>query len=159
MLGLPISPPNLLDPVVEAFRGSRPYGFEVYTDLDLQSILDSLGVEYANVPLESLRQRTINRRKQGAYASQVTLTFPDWYREYRDSQYFQGVRDYHLMAYGYSCSLNSDHVNGVEVYHRRFKDVDGLILGRETVADCVVLCSDCFKKNAKRIKRVPMVRP
>lgn len=61
-------PPKKLDPVVRSFKQQRTYSFEVYTDEDIQEIRSLLGEEWSHVPLASLREQMMNRRKVGAYA-------------------------------------------------------------------------------------------
>lgn len=60
-------PADVLDPVVIAFRPSRSYGMDDYTEDDWVLLRSRLPEGYQDVPLGSLRNRAINRRKVGAY--------------------------------------------------------------------------------------------
>ncbi len=61
-------PPGKLDPAVKRVKASRTYGLELLTEADLTEIRTALGDKYAEVPLDSLRQQVVNRRKQGAFS-------------------------------------------------------------------------------------------
>lgn len=60
-------PPAVLDPVVIAFRPTRVYGLERYTEEDWEALRAGLPEEYHHTPLPALCSRVLARRKQGAY--------------------------------------------------------------------------------------------
>ena len=64
-------PPSLLDPVVKEMQSTRNYGLERFTDDDIDKIRVALGDKYKTVSITGLKQQIVNRRKQGAYASET----------------------------------------------------------------------------------------
>lgn len=59
--------PAILDPVILAFKKTRNYGLESYTDEDMTEMRKKLGVEYKDVEIDDLRRQIESRRKQGAF--------------------------------------------------------------------------------------------
>lgn len=158
-------PADVLDPIVREFKKSRTYGFEHYTDEDMQDIRDKLGEEYADQDLHELRLRIINRRKQGAY-SQNIVEYPEWYMRYRESKWWKELEEQALEFSNGACMVNSNHVDHwdshrkehvtIGVYHRHLRDASGhSLLDTETVQDVIVLCSRCYKRSVKFMCKIP----
>jgi hypothetical protein len=60
-------PPEILDPAVIAFRATRTYGIEWFSEEDIDEIREQLGDDYEHVTADDLRMQITNRRKQGAF--------------------------------------------------------------------------------------------
>lgn len=60
--------PKILDPLVIAFKKTRTYGIEQYTDEDLTELRGKLPKELQAVELRDLRKQMEARRKQGAFS-------------------------------------------------------------------------------------------
>lgn len=146
-------PPKLLDPAVIAVRATKTYGLELFTENDLQQVLDLLPKKYHQIPLNDLRQRIVNRRKQGAFTQEKEV--PEWYRTYRKTAAFRQTRT-KALAFYHGCAFDTSHPNGLEVYHRAFYDADGNpILNQERPEDLIVLCSQCWRRNRKYLCSIP----
>lgn len=61
-------PNDILDPLAIAFRKTRTYAFEEYTDEDMLEMRSKLPEVYQTVEVEDLRKQIQARRKQGAFA-------------------------------------------------------------------------------------------
>ncbi len=146
-------PAEVLDPIIRQFKTTRTYGLELYTDADIAEIRNLLDEDYAGISLDDLRQRIVNRRKQGAFATITEL--PVWYKDYIKTPAFRKVREKALKFYG-GCSIDIDHQEQLEVYHRAFVDRDGAsVLNRESPEDLIVLCGRCYKRNHRYLAKVP----
>ncbi len=151
-------PNKILDEAGAKVKPLKVYAFEYYTDGDLKEVRDLLPEQYNKVPFERIRQQLVNRRKQGAFATEKT--FPDWYEAYRSEDDFVEAEDNLIKLNKGGCTLNSAHTNGLRMYHRKLEDDRGPILGREQPAwDCVVLCPECFKRCRKSLPVIPQVDP
>ena len=64
----PKVPAAKLDSAAKRLASLRTYSFELFTDADIKEIRDSLGADFAELPLTDIRQQIVNRRKQGAFA-------------------------------------------------------------------------------------------
>ena len=62
-------PASLLDPLAAALQAARTYSMEQWTDEDVKELREKLGQDWAELPLNDLRQQVVNRRKQGAFSS------------------------------------------------------------------------------------------
>lgn len=60
--------PEILDPLVLAFKKTRTYGIEQFTNEDLTELRSKLPEDYREVELLDLRKQMEARRKQGAFA-------------------------------------------------------------------------------------------
>ena len=150
-----VVPGDVLDPVVIAFRPTRTYTAERYTDEDMKEIRSKLGDRYANVCLDSLRQQIVNRRKMGKY--NPIQSVPVWYTEYRNSQHWTALVQ--EMTEHHSCAVNPEHSEGINVYHRRFKRNDESVINNETPKDLIVLCASCRKKLSGSLPETPAEMP
>jgi len=150
-------PPKILDPAVVKIKATKSYGLELFTDDDVAEVRALLGPKYKSVPIDDLRWRIVNRRKQGAYMKKVEI--PAWYRAYRNSQHFKKIREKSLRLFG-GCHLDQQHQEGLDVYHRTWIDRDGeSILGRESHEDIVVLCASCYRRDRKALAEIPLEKP
>jgi len=141
-------PPKILDPAIRQVKEKRTYGLEQFTDMDLREILKLCGPKYADVPLDSLRQQIVNRRKRGAFASKPEDAWPKWYKTYRASKPFKALQ--RKLVKSRHCAINPGHILDLAAYHIRFDNV-----GRESETDLIVLCSKCFKRNHKALPKPP----
>lgn len=155
-------PSSLLDAVVKAFRETRTYGLELYTNDDIVEIRSKLGEEYHTTPIDAIRQMIVNRRKQGAFRKDED-ELPLWYRTYRAGQHWQAVESEAIENAGGSCAMNADHRCNLIVAHRRFTDSNGgagcSVLHNEDSTDTVVLCRECLKRSRKSLPAVPPEMP
>ncbi len=94
-----------LDPVVRKFIPTRTYGLELYTDDDLKEIRSALGDEHATLPLVSLRQQIVNRRKQGSYADRS---------EYAKKAAARTLREFGMVGTVFAGLLTEDQVAKLE---------------------------------------------
>jgi hypothetical protein len=146
---------STLDPVVIAFRPTRTYGIELYTDDDIKEIKSKLGNEYSIVPIDELRQQIVNRRKMGKY--KTVTTYPEWYSAYRQGQHWAALVQ--EMTEHSNCIINPAHKDGVNVYHRRFTRGGESVINQETPKDLIVLCESCRKKLGGNLPEVPAKMP
>lgn len=149
--------PKALDKAVLKIRALRTYGLELFTDDDVKEVRALLPDDFQGVSLTDLRQQIVNRRKQGAYATNK-LVEPDWYTEYRKSPegivFSAKVLDYYG---GCALCLSND---GVVAYHRRFEDEDGdNVLGAERIKDGIALCGACRKRQGRFMCVIPEASP
>jgi DNA-binding MarR family transcriptional regulator len=149
-------PGVLLDPATVAVKKLRTYGLELFTDEDIRQVLERLPREYHDVPLDSVRQQIVNRRKQGAFT--VVNDWPEWYVEYRESTEWDRVSTNALKINDHRCSLNHAHKDGLNVYHR---DLIALEAGEEEMHRgwFVVLCESCYRRNRNALPQIPNERP
>jgi DNA-binding MarR family transcriptional regulator len=144
-------PGVLLDPATVAVKKLRTYGLELFTDEDIRQVLERLPREYHDVPLDSVRQQIVNRRKQGAFT--VVNDWPEWYQEYLASSHWGTVTERALGFWGNRCCLNPSHAGTVDVYHRR------LSLDNEDDSDVIVLCESCYRRNRNALPQILNERP
>lgn len=152
-------PNDILDPIARKMAACRTYGMEAWTTEDLEELRSSLPEKYRKIPLEEIRRHIINRRKRGVFKEAKQNVMAEWYANYRKSKHWKRMETKMLRLYG-GCSINSQHQNGLAVYHRTFVDRDGLtVIGRESPEDLVVLCSVCYKKVKGILCDVPESEP
>ena len=153
----PQVPAKALDQAVVTTRAPRAYGFEEYSHEDLAAVRALLGPRWHDLDLEDLRRQIVNRRKQGAYMPRTSL--PEWYEEYRQTEHWQRTRAKALRLLG-GCSINQEHQDGLEVWHRAFADRDGTsVLNRESPEDLIVLCQRCYRRDHKSLPKPPEDQP
>jgi hypothetical protein len=150
-----VVPGNILDPVVIAFRPTRTYCFELYTDEDIQEIRSKLPSPYTQVLIPELRQQIVNRRKMGKY--KTVTTHPEWYIAYRQGRHWTALVQ--EMTEHSNCVVNPTHNDGVNVYHRRFTKGGESVINQETSKDLIVLCESCRKKLGGSLPEVPPEMP
>ncbi len=148
---------KLLDKAVMKVRALKTYGLELFTEDDVKEIRALLPEDYQSVTVPDLRQQIVNRRKQGAYATNKIVE-PQWYVEYRESKEGRLFADKVLDYYG-GCALCLTG-DDVKVYHRRFTDDDGNdILGTERIKDGIALCGSCRKRQGRFMCAIPDQSP
>lgn len=149
-------PNKVLAPAVQEARKTRTYTLEMYTDEDMQEIKDRLGPDYGWIALRDLWYQMINLRKTGVLAKQEG-PLPEWYREYRESNWWSEKEEEELERYRFHCSLSVDHDKDVNVWHRTFAEGDDKesVLFKEESVHLVVLCEQCRKRNRKAMIQVP----
>lgn len=154
-------PPKILDPLVIPIMRSRTYGIENWTDDDLEEIRSQLPHPYNKIDPEDLRRHALARRKQGAYANRAEDVLPEWYEAYRASPHFSSLRARTKRWLGSpSCTLNSAHADGLDLYHRTFTTPEGFsVLGKETPQDVIILCKQCYRRQARFLPKPPDTDP
>lgn len=150
-----VVPGDILDPVVIAFRPTRTYGIELYTEDDIKVVRSRLPHIYSGVSLDDLRQQIVNRRKMGKYKTVVSV--PEWYIIYRQGQHWTALVE--EMTEHNGCVINPAHKDNVSVYHRRWYRGGESVINQETPKDLVILCEHCRKKLAGNLPEVPDKMP
>ena len=151
------------------------YGADSLSTYNDELIRTRCGPKYSSIPPCDIHQQVISLRKKGLLPvdgkngqpsiEDLGRAGPSWYRSYLRSDWWVDFRETVYYFWGYRCALCGTPESKVKklemlsIHHNKYKDEKGSILGRETIADVICICTKCHKRHHRWQPMPPKRKP